>query len=646
MNYFEVAPLRIVRGLQHTYTYQSTESLPVGQLVMIPLGKQTVVGLVVSIASKPTYETKSVHESLALPALPEQLVRTALWMSEYYTTHLATVLQTLLPRGLTTKRRTPTLKHPQEVVRDRTHFLLNTHQRNVLAELEYIESGTVLLHGITGSGKTAVYIEYIKHVIADGKNAIVLVPEIALTSQLVAEFSAHFENILITHSHQTEAERHRGWLAALVADTPTVVIGPRSALFMPLTNIGCIIIDEAHEPSYKQDQAPRYSALRVASILASYHHALVVQGSATPLISEYYLASQNAHPILELPERARSSAKTPTIMTINLTDRESFTKHRFFSNHLLATMEKTLTSGHQVLLFHNRRGSAVSTLCESCGWMAMCPRCVVPYTLHGDTHRLQCHICGLRERVPTSCPTCHGTDIIHKGVGTKLIESELRKLFPAHTIARYDGDSAVDETLERQYQELYDGKISIIIGTQVVAKGLDLPLLRTVGVIQADAGLTLPDFSASERTFQLLAQVVGRVGRSSHDTALVIQTYQPEAPAIRLGIAQDYQAFYDETLADRRRAHFPPFTYLLQLTCSYKTEATAIRNAQQLAAHIRKQYPTVHVLGPTPAFYERQRDSYRWQLVVKSSSRKHLTAICQDLPHANWQFDLDPYSLL
>lgn len=276
----------------------------------------------------------------------------------------------------------------------------------------------------------------------------------------------------------------------------------------------------------------------------------------------------------------------------------------------------------------------------------MCPRCIVPYTLHSDLHRLQCHICGLSGRVPTSCPDCHSTDIIHKGLGTKLIETELRKLFPDYRIARFDGDTDSNETLERQYQDLYDGKISIIIGTQVVAKGLDLPHLRTVGIIQADAGLTLPDFAAPERTFQLLAQVVGRVGRSSHETTIVIQTYQPEAAAIQLGISQNYEAFYAHTIAQRRSSYFPPFVYLLKLTCSYKTEQTAIRNTQAFATQIRQQFPSVEILGPTPAFYERQRDQYRWQLVIKSASRQQLVDICRLLPGPNWQFDLDPYSLL
>lgn len=646
MKYYEVAPLRVIRGAQQTFTYQAEDELPRGQLVIVSLGSQRHVGLVITRTNRPTYDTKLIDSVLDTPPLTDALVETALWMSEYYATHLATVLQTLLPAGLTKKRRNATHAPHTTPVRKRTNFVLNADQSSAINQLKAMRTGTTILHGITGSGKTAVYIEYIRTVLAQGRSAIVLVPEIALTSQLVAEFNVHFGHIIVTHSHQTEAERHRAWLSAIRATKPTVVIGPRSALFMPLRDIGCIVIDEAHEPSYNQDKSPRYSALRTASVLAAHHHGIVIQGSATPLVSEYYLASERKGTVLTLSSSANSKARKPHVKVIASTDRTSFTEHRFLSDKLIAEMRKTVERGEQVLIFHNRRGSAVSTLCENCGWMAMCPRCNVPYTLHGDLHTLQCHICSLRERVPTSCPECQSTDILHKGIGTKLIESELRRLFPKHTIARFDGDTEHEATLERQYQELYDGKISIIIGTQVVAKGLDLPLLRTVGVIQADAGLTLPDFAAPERTFQLLAQVVGRVGRSERPTTIIVQTYQPDADAVQFGIAQNYAAFYATELARRRKALFPPFTYLLKLTCAYKTEPAAIRNAQQLALRIRKEYPTVSVLGPTPAFYERQRDTYRWQLTVKSSSRKPLVAIAASLPNAHWQFGLDPHSLL
>lgn len=646
MQYYEVAPLRAIRGVHHTYTYHTGAILEIGQLVMITLGTQSHVGLVVQHVAQPSYVTKPIDTVLSLTHLPVPLVETALWVSKYYATHLAIVLQTILPRGITKKRRVLQTKAAPQVTRDRTHFLLNTDQQQALTRLAELKEGTALLHGVTGSGKTAVYIEHIRQVLASGRDAIILVPEISLTAQLVAEFSTHFPHIIVTHSRNTEATRHQAWLAALEATEPTVVIGPRSALFMPLRNIGCIIIDEAHEPSYKQDQSPRYSALRAASVLAAAHHAHVIQGSATPLVSEYYLATTRHYPIISLPQRARPSAQPPKLTTVALTNRNLFTQHHFLSDRLLAEITSTLDAGKQVLIFHNRRGSAVSTLCETCGWMALCPRCEVPFTLHSDLHRLQCHVCGLRERVPTSCPVCHGTDVLHKGIGTKLIESELHRLFPKHRIARYDGDTEAASTLEQQYQELYDGHISIIIGTQVVAKGLDLPMLRTVGIIQADAGLTLPDFTAEERTFQLLAQVVGRVGRSEHQTNIIVQTYQPDAPAITMGIAQDYAAFYTTAIAERQRTKFPPLTYLLKLACTYKTEAAAIRNAQQFATQINRLHPNVQVLGPTPAFYEHQRDAYRWQLVIKSASRTALTDICAELPNPHWQFDIDPYSLL
>ena len=645
MYYYEVAPLKLIRSDSGTFSYASLELLAIGSFVMVPVGKATYTGVVLSRIAKPNYATREIIRPLDIPPLPIQLVATILWISEYYDTHIAIVLQTALPRGITKNRRI-TKKYHSSIKRDRTHFLLNKDQLAALESIKQASPGTVMLHGITGSGKTAIYIEYARQVLATGKSVIMLVPEIALTSQLVAEFQQHFSDIILTHSRQTEAERHLCWQEVARSDTPRVVIGPRSALFLPLPQIGAIIIDEAHEPSFKQDKAPRYSALRVAGVLAKEHNCVVVQGSATPLVSEYYLASHYKRPIITLNTKAREDAKDPDITVVDMTKKASFARHRFFSDHLLTALAESLEQGDQVLLFHNRRGSASTTLCESCGWSATCPRCFVPYTLHADIHRLRCHICGLEDRVPTSCPVCQSTGIIHKGIGTKLIESELVKLFPNYKIARFDGDSENDKTVESQYQALYDGDIRIIVGTQVIAKGLDLPHLRTVGVVQADAGLSLPDFAASERTFQLLAQVVGRVGRSAHDTEVIVQSYQPTAPAVQYGIAQDYTNFYTDTLAERRRGHFPPFSYLLKLTCVYKTEAAAIRNAKLLAGQLRKDFPDVSVLGPTPSFYERQHDTYRWQITVKSVKRGRLLAIIDALPPKGWQYDIDPASLL
>jgi primosomal protein N' (replication factor Y) len=646
MHYYEVAPNQIIRANSASFTYASESTLSIGTLVVIEVGKKSLHGVILRSVTKPSYDTKLISTIIEDTPLPDPLVKLAEWLSAYYATHLATVLQTVLPRGMQKTRRDRKLVL-RESFRDRTNIVFTAEQEIAITTVESMTPGTALLHGVTGSGKTHVYIELAKRALARNQSVILLVPEIALTSQLVDEFSHHFSNTILTHSRQTEAERHLAWRDSLTSTTPRVAIGPRSALFLPLANIGLIIIDEAHEPSFKQEQSPRYSALRAASVLASYHKAKVVLGSATPAISDYYLAEKSGRPIITMTTRARDNAIAPTITLVDMTKRTNFKQHRFLSDKLLVQLTETFASGHQALVFHNRRGSASTTLCENCAWSAMCSRCFIPLTLHADKHHLRCHVCGIIESVPTSCPECGAADIIHKGIGTKLIESELRKLFPDKIIARFDGDSESGESIEQKYKELYSGEIDLIIGTQVIAKGLDLPKLRAVGVIQADSGLSLPDYGSSERTFQLLAQVIGRVGRSHHPTSVIVQSYQPSHPAVVDGLAQNYAAFYTTTLAERQRSHFPPFTYLLKLTCIYKTEAAAVKNAQKLAQELRsKSLPDVHILGPTPAFYERQRDTYRWQLTLKSPKRSALVEILPFLPPTHWQYELDPISLL
>ncbi len=646
MHYYEVAPNRIVRSLSATFTYASHQLLNIGQLVTVEVGSKTLVGVVMKQVVRPPYATKEIASVLPVPSLPKPLVALAEWMSSYYSTHLATVLQTVLPGGVTKNRRTrPTPSYKR--VRERTNFILTPDQMTAIKTIDTMAPGSALLHGVTGSGKTRIYIESAKKILASGRSIIILVPEIALTSQLVDEFTAHFDSVIVTHSKQTEAERHLAWLSALTATTPQVVIGPRSALFMPLKDIGLIVIDEAHEPSFKQEQSPRYSALRAASILVGHHTAKLIIGSATPLVTDYYLAEHSRRPIIHLPKPAQTAAVKPAIDLVDMTKRIGFKRHRFLSDSLLSRMQTVLDEGHQVLLFHNRRGSASTTLCENCGWAAMCERCFIPLTLHADKHHLKCHICGVQKRVPTSCPECNTADIIHKGIGIKLIESEIKKFFPHHTTARFDSDSLAEESVEKRYKELYDGSINIIIGTQVIAKGFDLPRLRMVGVIQADAGLSLPDYGAGERTFQLLTQAIGRVGRSHHTTSVVVQSYQPTHPSITLGLSQDYENFYKKTLRERRQAVFPPYCYLLKLTCVYKTEKAAAANAQKLATDLKKKIqPATSILGPTPAFYERSGGTYRWQLVIKSPRRADLLELLQHLPLAHWQYELDPISLL
>ena len=646
MVYYEVAPTKIVRTGVDTLTYSSESSLAVGSIVRIEIGKKTALGLVIKEVAKPSYATKPVVERVVEEALPEPLVSLALWLSQYYVAPLATVLQTILPRGVDKKRRVQPEKESKPSVRERTTIVLNEDQKAAVTSLLKAGQATTILQGITGSGKTEVYKAIARDMVTRGRSVIVLVPEISLTSQLIAEFVHDFPDVLVTHSRMTEAQRHTAWQTLLVANTPQVVIGPRSALFMPVPDLGAIIVDEAHEPSYKQEQAPRYSAIRAATVLGRLSDALVILGSATPSVADRFIAEAGGHAIIRLDRSARKTAVSSSTL-VDMKQREHFKRHRFLSDRLLQSIEKNLASNTQTLIFHNRRGSAATTLCESCGWAAQCPRCFVPLTLHADRYQLSCHICSHQEKVPTHCPVCQSADIIHKGVGTKLVESELNKLFPKARIARFDADNKESETVASLYDELYKGEIDIAIGTQVVAKGLDLPHLRTVGVIQADSGLALPDFAASERAFQLLAQVIGRVGRNEHASEVIVQSYQPTHPAIAFGLQQDYESFYSYALEQRQRGHFPPYTYLLKLTTIYKTAQAAVRSARALAAVLKKEaHPDVHLLGPTPAFYERQYDTYRWQLILKSPKREHLIHLLQHVPPTHWQSELDPVSLL
>ncbi len=643
--YYLVAPLVMVRANEHAFTYHSQAPLDVGTLVRISVGKRLANGVILqAVTAKPTFPTKAVGAVLSPHPLPQPLITLSWWISQYYAAHLATVLQAILPSGLQKTRRdsAKTVVHP---IRKRTNIVLNTDQAAALEHINARSVGTFFIHGVTGSGKTQVYIEAVRHVVAAGRSAIVMVPEIALTPQLVAEFGNHFPNLIVTHSGLTESERHHLWLKALQHNKePLVVIGPRSALFMPLAHLGIIVVDECHEPSYKQEQTPRYSALRAASILAKAHGAKLILGSATPAITDYYLAETTKSPILRLAKPA-AQLQPVNIEVVDLTVRSNFSRHRFISIQLLGAIEVALAKKYQVLLFHNRRGTAPTTLCEHCGWVAHCPTCFLPLTLHADKHVLACHLCGFSTKVPPNCPECREPTIIFKGIGTKLIEVEISRLFPKARIARFDADTSKAEAVHNRYQALYDGEIDIMIGTQMLAKGLDIPRLALVGVVQADSGLVLPDYTSEERVFQLLYQVIGRAGRGEHPGEVVIQTYQPNHPVVKAAVARDFASFYDAELQHRKAGRFPPFRHLIKLNCSYKTEAGAVNASKKYAAELRKHHPDLEILGPTPSFYERLGGAYRWQIIVKGKKRGDLVAIAQNAP-AGWQADLDPASLL
>ncbi|MBQ8992118.1 primosomal protein N' [Candidatus Saccharibacteria bacterium] len=645
--FYKVVPAKMIGSSAVDFlTYSSELDLKPGHLVLIPLRKSKIPGIVIKKVKAPDFKAKPIEKLLYETPLPGHLLKSLVWLSEYYLNPLPSVAAALLPAGVEKTRRKSLVPQTPSSTAD-PDIPLNQSQKTALKKIRSSSTATKLLFGITGSGKTNVYLELAKKTLTDQKSVVLLVPEIALTSQLVQIFERTFDrSVVLLHSRQTDSERHQIWEQILTAKTPQIIIGPRSALFAPVKDLGLIIIDEAHESSFYQENSPKYSATRLASFIASSLKITCLLGTATPLISDYYLATKH-EALVPLKTKAKSTASAPNIRIIDFKDRTFFNKNRYFSTPLLKSIQANLENRHQTLIFHNRRGSAPLTICENCGWQALCPTCFLPLTLHTDSYRLLCHTCGHSEPVPLNCPSCKCPNILHKGFGTKLLETELGRLFKDARLARFDADNLRSETLDALYDQVKNGDFDIIIGTQTVAKGLDLPLLATVGVVQADAGLSLPDFASEERTFELLTQVIGRVGRGHLNTAEVyIQTYQPDHPAIRYASSADYEKFSDYLLRSRARAKLPPFTYLAKLSLTYKTEAAALKNIKSYYKAL-SGVSGLSVSAPTPAFHERSEKGYTWQLVLKSRSRKALASALASLKKSpNLKITLDPPTLL
>ena len=653
--YYQVIPTKIFRQDVDTreslLTYSFSEKLLPGQIVLIPLGKKVILGIIYCPVTPPqdtSFKIKFIHSVLSLRPLPSHLLKAAFWLSNYYLAPLPSIANLLLPKGITKERRkkpeSPFISSP---VNSKKIIPLNSAQKNALESLQKITSNTKLLHGITGSGKTNLYLTLAMEQFKKQLSSILLVPEISLTSQLVQQFQYYFPGSVITiHSKQTEATRHQIWEKIIKSTDPLIVIGPRSALFSPLQNLGLIIIDEAHDPAYYQDNSPRYSTLRLASFIANTKNISCVYGTATPLIEDFYLAQKN-HAYVSLSQKAKDTAIIPELHLIDLRNSASFTKNRYFSDQLIKKITQNLENHQQTLIFHNRRGSAPLTICDQCGWQALCPNCLLPLTLHSDKFNLTCHTCGHEEPVPKACPVCQHSSIIHKGFGTKLLESELHKLFKTARIARFDADNSTETSLNKLFDDIQAGSIDILVGTQLLTKGLDLPKLATVGIVQADGGLSLPDYSSEERSFHLLTQVIGRVGRGHlNEASVYIQTYQPDHPIIHFSIQNDYDGAYQYLIKKRQLAHFPPYYHLAKLYLTQKTEQVTIRKIRELYSILRP-FSGIYLSAPTPAVHELSRKGYTRQIILKSSSRQNLiSAIKKVQTFPNLKYVLDPPSLL
>jgi primosomal protein N' (replication factor Y) len=629
-------------------TYASDGDLPLYAVVRVPLQRMSALGVVTEKVPKPDFNTKSILETYDLPPLPKSLLDVVTWLRDYYPAPLGQTTLAILPGALTPKLidEVSGLEKPASI-QDMSLPPLTAEQSSALEKIN--KPDTYILHGDTGTGKTRVYVELARKIIAEDKSVVVLTPEISLTSQLAQSFQHVFgERVVVVHSGLTPKARQTVWLKILKSKVPLIVLGPRSALFAPVSNVGLIVVDESHEPAYKQEQAPHYQAVRVASQLARLHSAVLILGSATPSITDYYIAQQKQKPILRMRQPARANSDSEvTTEVIDLKDRGSFTRSQYLSDALIASIKSSMKNGEQSLLYLNRRGTARVILCNNCGWQAVCPHCDLPLTYHHDTHVLQCHTCGYHEAVRTSCPECGNTEIIFKVVGTKAIEEEVGRLFPEARVMRFDTDNKKAERFEQHYEAVRKGEVDILVGTQLLAKGLDLPKLTTLGVVIADTSLTFPDYSAEERTYQLLNQVIGRVGRGhSAREKIIVQSYDPTRPVITAALASDWDTFYAAETAERKLFTFPPFCYVLKLACRRASSKAAETASEQFMYSIQKLGLPLLVDGPTPSFHTKIAGKFEWQLIVKSKHRDALLQVIAELPKSGWTYDIDPINLL
>ncbi|MHB9781811.1 primosomal protein N' [Streptococcus sp. 10F2] len=501
--------------------------------------------------------------------------------------------------------------------------VLNAQQdeakRKILSHVGEAKTQPVLLEGITGSGKTEVYLQVIEQVLEKGKNAIVLVPEISLTPQMTKGFIGRFgQEVAILHSGLSAGEKYDEWWK-ITHGQARVVIGARSAIFAPLKNIGVIIVDEEHEASYKQDNNPRYHARDVAILRAQYHQAALVLGSATPSLESRARASKGVYDFVALTQRANPDAQIPTVEIIDLREYRTAKEDKNISPPLLEALQQTLNRGEQAVLMLNRRGFSSFMMCRVCGEVDTCPNCDISLTLHMSTRTMNCHYCDFRKGIPQVCPSCQSQEIHYYGTGTEKAEKELLEVLPEARVLRMDVDTTRKKgSHEKLLAQFGRGEADILLGTQMIAKGLDFPNVTLVGVLNADTGIHLPNFRAAERTFQLLTQVAGRAGRATKPGRVFLQTFNPEHYAIQYASNQDYEGFYREEMGIRKMAGYPPYFYTVALHFSHKDPKIVEKIAYQALGTLQQVLsPSAIILGPTPSTISRTHNLYHYQLMLK-----------------------------
>jgi len=679
----EIIINRLSPKLDKIYHYSIPEGLKqnvkIGLQVLVPFGKSKSVGYVVGFVE--TSDVKGIKEILEVlspyPLFSEASVELAKWMANYYNCYIMTALKVVMPpattkiekRALKVKLRKPLYKETlnpkseflnksQIINPKRFQFELTPEQETALGSIKNdIDSGKFsvsLLFGITGSGKTEVYIRAADHVIGSGGSAIILVPEVGLTPQIIERASEHFgDKLSVYYSDMQDKERERVWTEVSEGQN-RVVLGTRSALFLPVKDLKLIVIDEEYENTYKSDQSPRYHAREVAMHMAKQAKAPVVLGSATPSIETYYHAKCGEFKLLELPKRI-DNKPLPPVTVVDMRDEIKAKNYNVLSRKLRKEIKSAYQRKEQAILFINRRGYFSFVMCRACGHTIECPKCSISLIYYMNDKKLRCNHCGYSSEAPIICPKCQSSQIKYFGGGTQRIEQEVAGIIPQARILRLDRDTVRKKgSYEAIIRSFISGSADVLIGTQMVTKGLDIGSVTLVGVVAADIGLNIPDFRAAEHTFQLITQVAGRAGRHNLAGQVVVQTYNPENYAIKFASDHNYDGFYDEEIENRKELGYPPFGDLINIIISGEKAKNAENVSQDIVKFINKRIGgDGQALGPVVAPIAKLKGNYRYEILVKGKDLGMLRKAVVDsagsivkLGGVKIIVDVDPYNFL
>jgi len=666
-----------------TYSVADEEMCELGQRVLVTVGRKQSVGLVLGQALQlPEGKCKPIDKVLdSEPLFSKTYLDWLLWASHYYFTPLGEVLAAALPSLLyqtKTKKKAPTSRSSALSGHwsDEKRITLTEEQQQVWEVLQKSlnkgEFAPFLLHGVTGSGKTEIYLQALHEVINQGKQALLLVPEIGLTPQVIGRLQSHFKDMCVYHSGLTENQRYLEWEKFRTGASP-LMVGTRSALFAVSDKLGIIIIDEEHDSSYKQEEGFRYHARHLALVRAQKQNCPIILGSATPSLESYHLAKEKKYRLLELKNRVHKR-QLPQVTIIDMASQIRQTQSPLnLCRELHGAIEAALDKKEQVLILINRRGFASSSYCLDCRQAVTCKNCSVALPYHKKENRLLCHYCDSSFSLPSSCPQCHGKRMTLLGLGTETIEDEIRSFFPRARIGRLDRDTVKKKSvLLDTLKNLHQGKIDILIGTQMVAKGHDIAGITLVGVVGADIGLGVPDFRASERVFQLVTQVSGRAGRGDSPGKVIVQSFSPDHFSLKAAARHDFEAFFEEEMKWRRELFYSPYSRLVQLRFSSNDEKKMeafCRNLENWIDKNKAHFKNITILGPSPAPVQRIKGQFRHHLLLKGknasdlyqatrillqfrdakteSSAARKTAVSRTAMHkTKWSIDVDPVSMM